>query len=64
MRSGRPLLEQIVNDKELLALYRKRAKKLLETHFEPKRLGERLDKQDDRDVACVRARHRKTLRAN
>lgn len=44
MRSGRPLLEQIVNDKELLALYRKRAKKLLETHFEPKRLGERLDK--------------------
>ena len=43
-RPGRPLLERIVDDAELLTLYRQRVKTLLETHFEPKRLGGRLDR--------------------
>ena len=43
-RTPRPLLERIVADRELLKLYRERAKTLLETHFRPEELGARLDR--------------------
>ena len=43
-RTPRPLLERIEANEELLGLYRERAKKLLETHFQPEKLSARLDR--------------------
>ncbi len=43
-KTPRPLLERIESNEELLGLYRERAKKLLETHFQPAKLSARLDR--------------------
>lgn len=43
-QSPRPLLERIVDDAGLLTKYRKHSRALLETQFQPAKLGARLDR--------------------